>query len=282
MRESAADPSVRPWQLLLEAAEREAAEAGWARAVPAPGPGGNGRPLLDGVTIRLDGALLGQWCARLLATAAAAGGGAATLADTTGRLDALALLRAVLGADANAVRVLATSAGVDAEALAAVVPLLPVPLLRACGTAWRERVPPGWGRGHCPVCGGWPTLAEARGLERSRQLRCGACGGDWALAWLTCPYCANADHEQLQALVPETGGETRRVEACRRCGGYIKTFTALTARAAADVLRTDLASIELDVAALERGYQRPAAPASLPDVRVVVHERRAWGLLARR
>jgi hypothetical protein len=30
-------------------------------------------------------------------------------------------------------------------------------------------VSPVWKPGYCPICGGWPTLAEACGLERSRQ-----------------------------------------------------------------------------------------------------------------
>jgi FdhE protein len=102
------------------------------------------------------------------------------------------------------------------------------------------------------------------------------------MQWLTCPYCHTSDHDRLRVLVPTTGGETRKVEACGACGGYVKTFTTLTARVPAAVMVEDLTSVELDVVALERGYHRPRRRAVTPDVRVVLHERRAWGFLARR
>lgn len=282
MPHSAADPSVRPWRLLLDVVEDAAGDRDWARAVPAPGGGEDGQPLLDGVTIRLEAQTLERWTSRLLDTAAASGGRASTLAGAAARIDVLALLRAALTGDDGQTRDLATRAGADAEALSAVAPLLPIPLLRACGAAWAARLPPAWARGYCPICGAWPTLAEERGLERSRQLRCGACGGDWRAPWLTCPFCDNADHDRLRGLVPAAGGELRKVEACGVCHGYVKTFTTLTARPAAAVMAADLDSIELDVAALERGYQRPRRRAVPVDVRVVAQERRAWGFLTRR
>jgi FdhE protein len=65
------------------------------------------------------------------------------------------------------------------------------------------------------------------------------------------------DHEQLVSLVPEQGGTTRVIEACKRCLGYVKTRTTLQASPAARVILDDLASVDLDVAALEHGYRRP-------------------------
>ncbi|MGH7278186.1 MAG: formate dehydrogenase accessory protein FdhE, partial [Candidatus Rokuibacteriota bacterium] len=139
---------------------------------------------------------------------------------------------------------------------------------------------PEWSQGYCPVCGGWPTLAEARGLERSRQLRCGPCGGDWRTTWLRCPYCGNDDHHRLGSLVPDGGGETRKVETCEGCRGYIKTLATLTPRAGAGVMLEDLATVDLDVAALEQGYERPQPRAV--DVRLIPRERRGWSIRGRR
>jgi FdhE protein len=278
---AAADPTTRPWLRLLDLVDEAAADDSWRTAVPAPGDAGEGRPLLDGVSIRIDAQRLRGWTGRLLDTAGENDGPAATLRGGVDRLDASRLLRAALTGHPP-VEDLATEAGIDAAALGAVAPLLPVPLLRACASAWAGRLVADWQGGHCPVCGAWPTLVEARGLERTRQLRCGACGGDWKLAWLTCPYCRNTDHERLRVLAPETGGELRKVEACDACGGYVKTFTTLTARPAPEILRQDAASIELDVAALERGYRRPVRRACELDVRVVLQERRTWGLFTRR
>ena len=65
------------------------------------------------------------------------------------------------------------------------------------------------------------------------------------------------DHNELVSLVPEQGGTTRVIEACKRCLGYVKTFTTLQGSPAAKVILDDLASVDLDIAALEHGYQRP-------------------------
>jgi FdhE protein len=77
------------------------------------------------------------------------------------------------------------------------------------------------------------------------------------------------DHEQLVSLVPEQGGTTRVIEACKRCLGYVKTFTTLQASPAARVMLDDLASVDLDIAALEHGYKRPQGPGYCLDVTVV-------------
>jgi FdhE protein len=120
-----------------------------------------------------------------------------------------------------------------------------------------------------PVCGGWPTVAESRGLERARRLRCGRCGGDWAYPALRCPFCANDDHERLGSLVPEGQAEARRVETCSVCQGYVKQVATLRAWAGDEVALADLASVDLDLAALEHGFARPETAAWSLAVRVV-------------
>ena len=64
--------------------------------------------------------------------------------------------------------------------------------------------------GYCPVCGAWPAFAEMRGIERSRYLRCGRCGGGWQAQCLSCSYCGMTDHEEL---IVSRAGEKRR-----KCG----------------------------------------------------------------
>lgn len=65
------------------------------------------------------------------------------------------------------------------------------------------------------------------------------------------------DHNELVSLVPEKGGANLVIEACRRCLGYVKTFTTLQGSPPAKVFLDDLASVDLDIAALEQGYKRP-------------------------
>src|SRR2546425_12659635 len=62
------------------------------------------------------------------------------------------------------------------------------------------------------------------------------------------------------------------IEVCDICRGYVKTITTLTAIRPDDVLLHDLATLPLDMAALERDYRRPAARGSAVAVGVVAAE----------
>jgi formate dehydrogenase maturation protein FdhE len=97
-------------------------------------------------------------------------------------------------------------------------------------------------------------------LARLRMRRCGRCGSAWQLPWQLCPFCANADHTSLTYLVSEQVGESRRVFACDRCQGYLKTLATLSPIEPLGVPVEDLASLELDIAALDAGRQRPSEP----------------------
>ena len=54
------------------------------------------------------------------------------------------------------------------------------------------------------------------------------------------------DHEELIALVPEKSGLNAVIEACKRCLGYVKTFTTLQGSPPATVMVDDLASVDLE------------------------------------
>lgn len=131
----------------------------------------------------------------------------------------------------------------------------PMPLLHACRRRWG--VPEHWARGDCPVCGAWAGFAETCGVERARYLRCVRCGASWPAHALACIYCGNGDHEALGRLVADGREATWALEVCRRCKGYLKSFTVLRPCAPERTLLADLASVELDLAAQARGYRRP-------------------------
>jgi len=115
-----------------------------------------------------------------------------------------------------------------------------------------------WDAGWCPTCGAWPGLAESRGLDRERWLRCGRCATGWRFEAGRCAFCGSRDHKALGYLAPEADRESRRAETCEACGGYVKTIATVAAPSAAELALADLASVELDVAALDRGFGRPA------------------------
>ena len=63
--------------------------------------------------------------------------------------------------------------------------------------------------------------------------------------------------------------ESRTVETCEACEGYLKAITTLKATPADALTLVDLDSVELDIAALEHGYVRPDEPGYRVRARVV-------------
>lgn len=103
-----------------------------------------------------------------------------------------------------------------------------------------------WHRGTCPCCGDWPTLAESRGLEGLRFLRCGRCSGDWPAPRLRCPFCGEGDAHALCTLAAE-GEELRyRLVRCASCGSGLKVVATLTPLSAPGLLVAELAMVHLD------------------------------------
>lgn len=243
---AASDPVVAPAALLrrtsLEAAEdpvwREAAErVDLSQLHPEV-------PVLKGRTISVDAEALAALARRLDAGLSEA--------------DLPALLRAALAQDADATTALAGPARIPAERLMVLGEQLAAPLLLALG----ERAAPliagrTWSQGYCPVCAAWPLLAELRGLDRQRVLRCGRCATAWPARHGTCVFCGNDDHRTLAYVSRDDEREHRRVSVCERCRGYLKALATLGSFDTEGLAIADLGSVELDIAAMDRGYSRP-------------------------
>lgn len=258
------DQAWRPWVKLLDVALTSAESGAWEGAIPAlPTRADSGlqpnAPLLHGISAQVDGRLARRVVRELIRGVGDLEGEVqVSLARLRGRrIDALALIQAAIVRDHAAIEALAASAGVEAHAFEVIGHLAALPLLSACGQRYREHVPAEWMRGYCPVCAAWPTIVELRGLERNRRLRCGRCGTDWPLPVLQCAFCDELHHDQLGILTPEGEPQTRRVDVCRSCKGYLKGFTTLRPMSLRMVAMTDLASVDLDLIAQEREYTRP-------------------------
>lgn len=74
------------------------------------------------------------------------------------------------------------------------------------------------------------------------------------------PFCGERDHENLASLVSE-GPAQQTVDVCEQCRHYVKALTILAPIRPEDVFLQDLATLVLDVTALERGHRRPEAKA---------------------
>ena len=266
-------PEWRPWLSLLEETWREAGDPAWFEMVPRVGSrGGDQRgpsdaPLLAHATVYLDVRPARRWAHRLF------GRGASGTARTGAAAALVALFQAALCDDGSQLDMLADGLDMTPNRMRALAPLLVSPFLLACGHAWSADVPAGWTQLYCPICGGWPTLAESRGLQHARRLRCARDGSDWAGEWLRCVYCATREHTALGSLASEDTRDPRRAETCTVCRGYLKVIATFMPAVAADLALADLETVELDVAAGAHGYTRPAGPAYAPRVEVVERSR---------
>jgi FdhE protein len=255
-------PEWRPLLAVIKEGLREAERTQWARFVPAlEHSGRGGRPLLDGAVINVAPRLVERWVRHILGVATAAGTEVEPLARRVaeGWLDPLLLFESAVCQDIDRFHEVALVEEDYYGLLRGLASLIAMPMLQSCRRAWAERVPTDWAYGYCPICGGWPALAEKRGLGGARHLRCGCCGGDWRTEWLRCPFCGEGDHEKLGSLVAPDKMERETIEVCDGCSGYVKTMTTLNPIPPEHVVLEDLATVVLDIAALERGYRRPAA-----------------------
>jgi hypothetical protein len=112
-----------------------------------------------------------------------------------------------------------------------------------------------WDHGYCPACGSWPALAEV--VAGHRTLRCSFCSGGWELHRYTCIYCREVG-EKFVTAAPDEQRKDRRVEVCGGCGGYLKTVDLPELSPFPLLSISDIETTDLDLAAMEHGYQRPA------------------------
>ena len=255
-------PEWSPWLSVIEQVLAEAADRRWEDCVP-PMPQRSARaPLLAQASFVVPADLLHRWLKRLICAAAAGGTPELSSLENAVQSDveAVQLFRAALAEDAHKLEVIARDCGGDIQAFQNVARLTPVPFLQACRRLWFSPEEERWTEGYCPLCGSWPALIEVRGIERARYLRCGRCGGQWHAHPLRCVFCGIDDHERLLSLVPQRGAPARSIEACSRCAGYLKSLTGLQGADASGVILDDLASVDLDIAAVEQGYRRPPHP----------------------
>jgi FdhE protein len=269
-------PEWKPWLTVIDAVVRETESAKWDSFVPDPATTQNNKvPMLAGAAITLESDYVGGWIQRLIRVAAQSGAPRMTTIKRmmTAHIDESALFRASLCYDTEQIVRVATGLNVENDPLQAIAALIATPFLHACNRHLSTAQAPGWTEGYCPICGGWPAFAEMRGIDRSRYSRCGRCAAEWPVHCLCCPYCGTTDHNELISLRPESATSTQMIDACKRCLGYIKTFTTLQPTPPARIILEDLATVEFDVAAFEQGYQRPHGTGYMIDVQIVEQER---------
>jgi formate dehydrogenase formation protein len=114
--------------------------------------------------------------------------------------------------------------------------------------------------GACRSCGGPPWIAWRRSASGSgdeapqRLLGCAICGSERHLDRIACAGCGQAEPTKLAVFQTERHPAVR-IEACDVCQRYVKAIDlTLDARMIPEV--DDLASLSLDLWAVEQGYER--------------------------
>lgn len=263
-------PEWQGWIGLLDVARQAMVGSPWV-ATPATSDSSAraGEPLLHGRTLRVDGGRAQALIEDLAFSAGEMEGGRALRRLRLSRADSLALIEAAITQNTQLIQILATQQDADAAALDSLAHIAALPLLQACSQQLQGLLPDHWPEGYCPICAAWPVLAERRGLDRSRRLRCGRCAADWEVEWLYCIYCGERDHRQLGSLAPDESGELFKVETCATCRGYLKSLPSLQGFSPLELLLHDLETVELDLVALNREYHRPATSGFALDLHVV-------------
>jgi FdhE protein len=112
-----------------------------------------------------------------------------------------------------------------------------------------------WGKSSCPICGSLPHLSFLKEEVGKRYLLCSYCGYSWRTDRLSCPFCNNKEQESLHYFYGE-GEKVYRIDLCDKCHQYIKTIDTRTI-GDEELTLEDLATLHLDLLALEKGYKRP-------------------------
>jgi FdhE protein len=170
----------------------------------------------------------------------------------------ISLLQAALNGDNEPLERTAQVLGLDE----AILPIIAHNCLKPFLHAWQKTMAPlvdvsAWQKGHCPFCGSPPILAELRGPQRARYLRCGLCGADWPFVRLQCAFCGNLEHQSLGILQLEQDPELVSIQQCAVCHAYLKMVVTLEPIAADLLPLADLSTVSLDIIAAKHGFSRP-------------------------
>jgi hypothetical protein len=180
----------------------------------------------------------------------------------SGTVDSARLLALVYQRDQEGVRQLATDHALVVDMLWLLGDLVVAPIVHLRQRAALRDFDPEsrvrealerWDHGYCPACGSWPAVAEF--FSGERLLRCAFCACTWRQAIDQCVYCGERG-ENFTTVVPDRQQPGRRLELCRACGGFLKTLDVELVTPFPLVAIEDLASSDLDQAALHHGFKR--------------------------
>lgn len=140
----------------------------------------------------------------------------------------------------------------EASGLEHIVQMAMRPFLTRCAEVCSRLDLSPWMRGCCPLCGGEPEFAVITPAAE-RLLICGRCTARWRFDALTCPFCGNDDRTRITSFASRDS--LYRISACDVCHRYLKAYDARHASRPLMLEVDPIATLPLDAAAMQRGYQ---------------------------
>ena len=140
----------------------------------------------------------------------------------------------------------------ETAGLEPVVQMAMRPFLTRCAEVCSRLDLSAWTRGCCPLCGGEPEFGAIT-PSAERLLVCGRCLTRWRFDALTCPFCGNDDRTRITSFASRDG--LYRISACDVCRRYLKAFDGRHASRPLMFEVDTIATLPLDAAAIQRGYQ---------------------------
>ena len=141
----------------------------------------------------------------------------------------------------------------EAAGLESIIQQAMRPVLTRCADAILAKTDlAGWTRQICPLCAGEPDLAVIM-PSAERLLICSRCAARWRFDQIACPFCLNDDRTRITSLASRDG--RYRLSCCDSCRRYIKAFDARRSTRPVMPPVDGVATLPLDAAAIQRGYQ---------------------------
>jgi len=110
-----------------------------------------------------------------------------------------------------------------------------------------------WGKGYCPICGDFPSIALIEETEGKRFLHCSSCGHDWRFTRVVCPYCENEAQSGMDYFYVENKTQESAF-VCEKCRKYLITLNRAGTLFSRDMDISAISLIHLDMIMQDKGY----------------------------
>lgn len=111
-----------------------------------------------------------------------------------------------------------------------------------------------WGKGYCPICGSFPSIALIEEEGGKRFLHCSSCGHYWRFTRVSCPYCEKETVQDMEYFYIENKTQEAAF-ICDKCKKYLITLYRAGKVFARDMDVSAISLIHMDIIMQGKGYE---------------------------